>query len=526
MAERVHGGAGAGPGALRPLPFKLALLGGFVSGALYFTAFAGMDIWPFAFVCFVPLYISLLGQTPRRALFIGLAAGATMNAFGFYWLLEMLRVFSGFPVPLCLLFVLLVATYQGGRLALMGWLFARGAIRGWSRGPVFVAAFIASELFFPVLFPWYYAAAVHQLPALTQVADLGGPILVGVVLLLVNMALAEPLLARLEKRPWDRRVLATGGGALVATLLYGLVRIAMVDAQVARAEPLHVGIVQGNMGLMQKREDPGEGLRRHKRLTQELRQKGAELVVWSESSVTFAVPEAMTNPFMKDRVAGSAGVPLIFGAVVFRVDPDRERWYNTALSTNRQGEVTARYDKHFLLAFGEYLPFGEELPILHRWSPNSGRFSKGTTFAPLLFEKDGKTHKIGTLICYEDILPGFTREAVAASDPELLVNITNDAWFGDTLEPWQHLALSKFRAIEHRRYLVRSTNSGVSAIVDPVGRTLLTTKTFAPASADAVIHWMRATTLYQITGDIPWLLVTAAAFFMAFRARKPRPLAA
>jgi apolipoprotein N-acyltransferase len=201
--------------------------------------------------------------------------------------------------------------------------------------------------------------------------------------------------------------------------------------------------------------------------------------------------------------------------------------YNSALATNGKGEVTSRYDKEYLLAFGEYLPFGDTFPILYDWSPNSGKFSSGTSLEPLLIEdKAGQTHKVTTLICYEDILPGFTNAAVRASggESELLVNMTNDAWFGDSSEPWEHLALAQLRAIEHRRYLVRSTNSGVSAIVDPVGRVMSHTGTFRQETLREKIHWMRGhTTLYEVLGDAPWWLATAVVLFMALRARKAKP---
>ena len=514
----------AKPG-FRALPAGLAALGAFVSGLFYFLAFPGIDFWPFAFVAYVPFYIALEGQAPKRAAWIGLIQGATMNAAGFYWLMGMLKTFSGFPMPFCAFFVLVVASVQGGRSALHGYLYARIRMKladaseaklGYVRPLAFLGAFVAAELCFPVLFTWYFAGITHDTPVLGQVADLGGPILVGLALLGPNVALGELFLAKLSRRAPNVRLVALGFAAIVVSALYGVIRIAQVDARAQASEPLVVGLVQGNLGLMQKREDPSEGLRRHKRLTQELRQKGAELVVWSESSVTFAVPEAMYKPFMKDRVSGTAGVPMVFGAVVYRRDPDRERWYNTALSTNREGEVTARYDKHYLLAFGEYLPFGEELPILHKWSPNSGRFSKGKEYAPLLFTRNGKEYKLGTLICYEDILPRFTNELVNAEHPELLVNITNDAWFGDTLEPWQHLALAKMRAIEHHRYLVRATNSGVSAIVDPVGRTMSHTKTFQAETLSATVHLMNDGTLYEVLGDAPWLVTSVAVVFFGF----------
>jgi len=502
-----------------PLPFRLAAALAVASGLLYWLAFAGVDIWPLAFVAFVPLQVALLGQAPKRATQLGVIAGATMNLAGFYWLLEMLRSFSGFPTALCLVFVVIICSYQGARVGLMGWLYARASSRGWPRLPVLLGAFVASELVYPLLFPWYFAATVHGQPALSQIADLGGPIGVGVMLLLANAAIAEPIVARLEARPVDRRPIVAGAATLGLTLLYGLIRIHGVDAKAAASEPLHVGVVQGNLGLMQKRTDPTEGLRRHQRLTAELRAKKIDLAVWSESSVMFSVPEGAAPSFMHDRVAGSLGVPAIFGAVLFRDDPDRERWFNVALATDARGRMTSRYDKEFLLAFGEYLPFGDTFPILYQWSPNSGKFSPGTDLDPLLVTTGDKTHKVTALICYEDILPSFTNRAVRHADPELLVNLTNDAWFGDTSEPWEHLGLAQFRAIEHRRYLVRSTNSGVSAVIDPVGRVIAQSGTFRTEAIDATVRWMRETTVYEIVGDVPWWIATLLAFVASFRRR-------
>lgn len=523
---------------------RLAELGAILSGVLYFVAFAGIDIWPLTFVCLVPLYLSLIGQTPKRATWLGLLTGLAMNVGGFYWLVGMLKTFSGFPTALCLLFTLVICAYQGGRLALMGWLYGRATVRGWPSALVFGAAFAVSELAYPLLFPWYYAATVHKVPVLMQLADIGGPILVGLVLVAVNLAVAEPIRARLaasrelaartvagpssEERlalAIDRRIVGAGVIALLFALVYGAVRISMTNSRVEKAEQARVGYVQGNMGLMAKRENPGEGLRRHKQLTGELREKGAELVVWSETSATFPTREdlATKGNFYRDRFAASLGVPTIFGAVLYRVDPDRERWFNTAISTDIKGEIRGRYDKQFLLAFGEYLPFGDTFPVLYKWSPHSGRFSPGTSLEPLIVDIKGATHKVTALICYEDILPGFTNRAVAHAEPELLVNMTNDAWFGDTTEPWQHLALAKFRAIEHRRFLVRSTNSGVSAIIDPNGAIVDGTLStpFKAEAHDGVIRWLKGGTVYEVIGDGPWYLLALGMAVAAFRRRQP-----
>jgi apolipoprotein N-acyltransferase len=504
-----------------------------LTGTLYWLAFAGkssfngFDLGLLTLVAFVPLLVAWRHQTPRRATWMGVLAGATMNFAGFYWLLNMLQVFSGFPTPLCLLFVAIISTYQGGRIGLMGWLYARATQRGWRHEWMVLLAFAASEYLYPLLFPWYYAATVTKLPALAQAADLGGPIFVGLILMAANLAIAEVFQARFHRRAMDRRIVGAGVGVLVASTLYGWVRILQVDAAAIQGEALHVGVVQGNMGLMEKREDSAEGLRRHKRMTGELRQKGVGLVVWSESSVTFGVTEDMYKPFLRDNVSAHLGVPTIFGGVIIRENPDdprMERLFNTALSSDAKGEITGRYDKHYLLAFGEYLPFGDTFPILHEWSKNSGRFSPGDTMDPLPLVTKTGTHNVGILICYEDILPSFTNSVVNHGNPELLVNMTNDAWFGDTSEPYEHLALSTFRAIEHRRYLIRSTNSGVSAIVDPVGRVIQKTPTFQSAKLDGIVYLLHASTLYEAIGDWPIILMSLGALALAFvKRRKTEP---
>ena len=155
-------------------------------------------------------------------------------------------------------------------------------------------------------------------------------------------------------------------------------------------------------------------------------------------------------------------------------------------------------------------------------SPNSGHLERGTSLAPLPW----KGHKITTMICYEDILPGFVNKIVRYADPDLLVNLTNDAWFGRSTEPWIHLALAKLRAVEHRRYLVRATNSGVSAIVDPVGRVVVHGGTYREESVLGEARFMRAKTVYGLLEDWPWWIATAAIAAMSYFSRpKKGPLA-
>ena len=511
-------------GAL-PLPAPLAYSGAVLSGLLYFLAFGGIDVWPLTWVAWVPLIVALHRQTTRRAMLLGWLAGLTMNVTGFFWLQTFLRTFSGFPAPLCFLFVLIVCGYQGGRMALLGWLYGRASARGWPAPIVFAAAFVASELVYPLLFPWYYAATVHQVPVLTQVADIGGPILVGLVLVAANLAVAELVLARAERRAPARATLAAGAASAVLACIYGAARIHAVDAAAQAAPQATVGVVQANMGLLEKRSQFDEGLRRHLQLSTGLeRDQHIDFVVWSETSAMRPVHDESYRQELGAVVGRRIGVPAIFGAVVFRLVRDQREYvlYNTAISSDASGVIRSRYDKEYLLTFGEYIPFGETLPVLYSWSPNSGHFSPGTVLDPLVVDLHGEEHLVTALICYEDILPRFTNDAVRHGNPELLVNITNDAWFGDTTEPWEHLALAQFRAIEHRRYLVRGTNSGVSAVVDPVGRVVAHSGTFRQDVVSAPIHWMRARTVYETLGDWPWLFVSLAVVAGAFRSARGR----
>ena len=251
-----------------------------------------------------------------------------MTIFGFWWLLDMLETFSGFPTAVCFLFLAILSAYQAGRMALCGWLYARAERRGWPPGLTFALAFAASEIAFPLLFPWTYGATVHQVPVLLQLAELGGPILVATVLVGANLVLSEPIIAWLERRQraaagrelatmaaaaeriQRRRRMARWSAFVVGAIIWGVIRIAQVDAAVASAPKARVGIVQANMSLLGKRHDKAEGLRRHLRLTKQLRASGdLDLVVWSETAVMSALPEEQAALLMARTVTGSTGCP-------------------------------------------------------------------------------------------------------------------------------------------------------------------------------------------------------------------------
>jgi len=230
-----------------------------------------------------------------------------------------------------------------------------------------------------------------------------------------------------------------------------------------------------------------------------------------------------------DRSAIQRGfhAPILLGGLTWEVPPPespsrRRVLYNTAILIDELGRVLGTYDKVFLLAFGEFMPFGDTFPWLYDAFPNAGRFTAGKEVKA--FSWRGKT--LGIMVCYEDIMAGFTSE-LAELDPNIIINVTNDAWFGRTSEPYLHLALSIFRAIENRRMLVRSTNTGVSALIDPTGRIVAQTRIDDPETIVHDVPLMQGTTVYAAVGDLFVQLVLLALVVegaLAWWARRRRKI--
>lgn len=193
--------------------------------------------------------------------------------------------------------------------------------------------------------------------------------------------------------------------------------------------------------------------------------------------------------------------PVMFGALTENGDPGHRKVFNSALLVNGDGGVLGIYKKVHLLVFGEYLPFEHEFPFLRRYFGSAGNLSPGKSLEVLSL---GKV-KIGPLICYEAIIPSISRK-LAQKGVDFFVNMTNDAWFGKTAERYQHFYLAAFRSIENRKYLVRVTSNGISAVVDPFGNIIRQTTWVDADAFSTVISRLRIPTLYQQVGDaVPYM---------------------
>ncbi len=203
---------------------------------------------------------------------------------------------------------------------------------------------------------------------------------------------------------------------------------------------------------------------------------------------------------------------------MYRGSRGDRKLYNAAKLIEADGKVIGSYHKKYLMPFGEYIPFGDKFPEIYDLIPEAGNLTRGD--APNVLEFRGYT--MAPIICYEDILPRYVNE-FAPFEPQVFLNITDDAWFGKTSEPWQHMALAALRSVEHRKWLVRSTNTGVSVFVDANGRYVShTSVNDAETLIEDVPMMPKSRTIYSYIGDLIGWLSFAWVVFIAFLQRSGR----
>ena len=309
----------------------------------------------------------------RHPFFYGMVTGIVANGGGFYWIVGLLQRFGHLPwIVAAPLFLLLVA-YQALTFGLFAVIVSRlrmhiGVKVTWLAPLVWVAC----ELCVPYVFPWYLAITQAWVPTVIQVADITGPLGVSFLLVLSNGALFDVLHA-LGRAKSGRRLRAFLGtplaavGTIVLSLGYGTVRIHQVDVQRQSAEKLRVGVVQANVGIHEKFVP---GLREqqhalHLSLSQELTAKGAELILWPESSYPYPLLRPVSGDFPERdarKVQRGFQTPIVFGALTAQRGSDGDlEVFNTAVMFDKDGKTAGTFDKNFLLIFGEYLPFAHEL---------------------------------------------------------------------------------------------------------------------------------------------------------------------
>jgi apolipoprotein N-acyltransferase len=476
----------------------------------------------FAWIALVPLLVALSGwrgrveplrgQPPRRAFLLGLLSGVVYFIGTVYWTSTVVATYGNLPTALALLAMVMLALYLSLFPALAavitGRLIARAGARALLVAP---AAWVATEFLRGYLFggfPWVPLgnSQVTVLPV-AQLASVLGVYGLSALVAFVNAAIAYALLTTGAAR---FRMLAAAAALLVGIGLWGAWRIG--DGSLTRAgTPIRVGLVQGNIEQAMKwRPEAARAIfTTYLSMTREVVRRGAQYVIWPESSTPFTFEG---DPFGEQQLrdlARETKVPILFGSDQITTGA-REMHYNAAFQLAPDGTTAAVYRKIHLVPFGEFVPMSEWLTFFPPLVQTLAGFAPFTPGDAMVLLPVGE-HLTSTAICYEVVYPSLVREAVLDGS-QLLTTITNDAWYGHSSAPYQHFAMASMRAIEHGRYLARAANTGISGVIDPYGRIVAASAIFEQVGLVAEVRFLDGRTIYTTIGDaIGYLAIAIAA---------------
>ncbi|MDD2556846.1 MAG: apolipoprotein N-acyltransferase [Desulfuromonas sp.] len=511
------------------------------------AAFAGLVsalsfMWPYSallaglnWVSLAPLIFMCEDKPWRR----GLVAGVCFFAPVLYWLNHVMVDYGGLPVAgsivLYLLLVVYLALFWGATCWCSARIVKHAPLQLWQ---VFPFVWIAFEFLRSKLltgFPWgsiIYSQAA--LPILVQSADIGGMWLPMLILLLVNCVVAILLHSIWRKAAAAPLgvLLVLAAGAFSLNAAYGIhaverhavERHAVVDAFATLAAEsgeaaesvLSVALIQANIDQHQKwlSSNIAHTVRLYTDMSRQHPQ--ADLIVWPESATPFFYQDGSSYAVEVDAVAEDLGANILFGSPAYVANSKGFNYFNSAYLLDANAELLGRTDKVHLVPFGEYVPLGSLLDFVDKLATGVGDFRPGTL---QLLPLHGRA--AGVLICYESIFPELARVQVQMG-AQLLFNLTNDAWFGDTPAPHQHLQMARFRALENRRWLARCANTGVSTLIDPAGMLHGSTEIFRAGVVTGNVTFHQTQTTYTRCGDIlAWLAVFLCCGWM-WQSRKKR----
>ncbi len=471
----------------------------------------------------------LIPATPKQGFALGWASGVIWYLGTCYWVFHVMHLYGRLNPIISFVLLILFALYLGLNHGIFGALLAwAGQARaGFSRRALVLAPFlwVTVELIRTYLFgfPWDLlgTAQVDNVP-LSRVATVTGVYGLSFEIALVNTVFAATFLVHKTRR---RAMIAA---ALVSSIALQTEQFVKFDSAATDSQAL---LVQQNVPIREE-----WSYQEYDKLLSELsaisvpaaQAKGdSGLIVWPESPAPFFLSDPQFVNAIGD-MAKRANAYVIAGSIGVRSEQKnpRERIFNSAALVSPQGPVVSRYDKVHLVPFGEYIPFANVLTFAKSLTAEVGNFVAGNDRVPLTL--DG--HRVGVFICYESVFPGEVRQ-FAERGAEVFVNISNDGWFGETGAPWQHLNMARMRAIENDRWLLRGTNSGITAAIDPLGRVVQQLPRNQRSVLQAAYGRETGTTFYTRNGDwfpILCAIISIIGLFVRIRERadvtQPQPV--
>ena len=482
-----------------------------VSGVCFALAFPDAAIGWLAFIALVPLLVAISGSTTGRQAFLcGWIAQTTAWLIMVPWVIRVMSHYGGLPQIAGILIFILMSLYLGLYGALFALLVHRirpgTSLARWLVVPLAWAAVEYVRTYLLTGFPWnLLATAIIDYTQLILIDRFAGPYLVGAMIVVPSAVIAWGIAARPSR---TAAVFAALAVAIVGFVWWATGLVGSKLIMRPTGNPTHTAaLLQPNISQEMRWDDSNlfDIFQRMMAMTATAVENGADVVIWPESTVPLSYSRTDFYRNGVEAISRDKGVDVILGSVA--EEEDATKLWNAAFLVSG-GRTIGHYDKIKLVPFGEYVPLRKAFFFAKKLVRNVGEFQFGTNETPLT----GK-FRYGPAICYEIVYPQITRTQVR-NGANVLVTITNDAWYDGTSAPRQHLNMARMRAVEDDRYLLRAGTTGISALVDPTGRIVEELPMGQQGTIYAKFQTRETTTPYVRFGDwFSWLAVAVTAFF-------------
>lgn len=492
------------------------------SGVLVALSFPSPGISFLAWIALIPLLIALEGASLRTAFRLGFTCGFSAYAGILYWINIVITNYGHLPWAISILLYLILVAWLGLFYGLTVLVARAGEQVGIKSAFSLPVTWVAADFLRSFLLtgsPWAMLGhSQYRTLPLIQITDITGVFGITLLIVLANVVLYRVLRALSGiSVPYPVKSAAVLVFMLIGALYYGFSRLTMQES--LGAKPLRVALIQGNIDQNVKWSPAFQDktIAIYDRLSREAAKEGVDLVVWPESAVPFFLQDELVQAERIKALARELSATLIVGSPAHELRNGKTTFLNSAFSISPSGETSGRSDKIHLVPFGEYVPLGRYFPFISKMVVGIGDFSPGERAITLPV---GQT-QVGALICAEAVFPEVAREYVRAG-ARILVNITNDAWFGRSSAPYQHLSIAAFRAVETRTPMIRSANTGVTAIIDQNGHIRNMTGLFVEGFRTGEVRPGTGDSLYTKIGDAAALLcvVLTAGIIVFYWARR------
>ncbi|MCL4542306.1 MAG: apolipoprotein N-acyltransferase [Deltaproteobacteria bacterium] len=477
-----------------------------LSGLLIAFLFPDFNFEFLAWFALIPLlYVINKSGGFKESFFYGFIAGLVSYVVIMYWIVYTVHVFGNLPYYIAVFALLLLSAYLSLYIALFAG-FSKILLNNYKRlGIILIPScwvffeFLKSNLL--TGFPWENLGFSQYLNlSFIQISNIIGAFGLSFIIVLINYSIFHFIFFKNEmskRQALFELILVLF--VFISVILYGYYNVYSVGASLKNKKPLEVALIQGNIGMFQKWKITKKRTTRiYLNLTKESLKYKPKIVVWPETALPYIIsfyPRYWSRvmDFVKKN-----NIDLVFGTIGARFFDGKYRYYNRDYMFGKSGEYSY-YDKNHLVPFGEYVPLRHRFPFLAHILKGAGigDFTPGKKFRIL---EAGKI-KAGSMICYEAYFDSLVRN-FSKDGANLLISITDDAWYGKTAAPYQDMSMTVFSAVENDRYVARAGNSGISGIISPDGRILEETNIFKRTFMEGYVRLINKKTFFALYGNI------------------------